>query len=610
MSSRDYSADFHDFDGAIYVNCAFHGAMPRVATEAVEEALRLKQTPHLIRDEYHFTYPDAYRSAIAELIGAEERDVAVTNSATQGTMILVSGLDWQESDEVLIPAAEFPSNRFPWRSLEERGVAVRELALESPDQSLQVLAAAMNERTRVVSVSWVNYSTGLKLDLAALGELCRERDVLLAVDGSQGIGGLRFDVTAAGIDLLTCAGYKWLLGPYGVGFAWVRPGLAERLALGNINWFSLAGARDFNRLSECDLTFEPGARRFDVNEPGNFLNMSGAAASVRYLLDVGLDSIEEHIQALQDRLIGGLPAGMRSLAPTSASERSNILCVASDPPTLTGDAFERLLEHRIYLSRREGALRFSPHLFNTEAQIDRLLEVLGDADSRAPGARALNLGERLQSDGAAGRPAGRTLEGRFVRIRPINAEADARDLYAGSHRPDSAPALWAYLHSGPFESQESMRDWFASCADLDDQFMTVELEASGKAIGAVSYMRIKPAMRTLELGSIWYLPEAQRTEANTETIYLMLSESFDDLGFRRVEWKCDSLNTRSRLAAVRLGFRFEGVFRQHMVIKGRNRDTAWYALLDHQWPRVRANMERWLYGDEHPRPSLAELNRL
>ena len=119
VSATDYTgdswvADFHDFDGATYLNCAFHGAMPRVAVEAVEAALELKKTPHLIRDEHHFTFPDAYREAAAELIGAHPRDVAVTNSATQGTMILVAGLDWQPGDEVVLPRGEFPSNLFPW----------------------------------------------------------------------------------------------------------------------------------------------------------------------------------------------------------------------------------------------------------------------------------------------------------------------------------------------------------------------------------------------------------------------------------------------------------------------------------------------------------------
>jgi RimJ/RimL family protein N-acetyltransferase len=120
-------------------------------------------------------------------------------------------------------------------------------------------------------------------------------------------------------------------------------------------------------------------------------------------------------------------------------------------------------------------------------------------------------------------------------------------------------------------------------------------------------MNVDLTMRHLELGNIWYGPSAQRTEANTEVTFLMLEEAFERLGHRRVEWKCDALNARSRAAALRLGFTFEGVFRQHMVIKGRNRDTAWFAMLDHEWPAARAAFERWLAADPGARPSLQSL---
>jgi len=368
----NYSDDFYDFGGATYLNCAFHGAMPRVAVAAVEQALELKKTPHLIRDEYHFSFPDAYREAVAELIGAEARDVAVANSATQGTMILVGGLDWRRGDEVILPSGEFPSNLFPWRSLAERGVVVKEIDLSEGARALERIDAAITARTRVVSVSWVHYSSGVRLDLGPIGDLCRERGVLFSVDASQGIGGLPFDVREIQVDLVACAGYKWMLGPYGVGFAWVEPSLSERLAVTNVNWFSLEGARDFSRLSECELVYPPGARRFDLNEPGNFFNMAGAAASAHYLLEIGPAAVEAHAQTLLARVVENLPEAMHSLADPDPTYRSNILCIGgSDEAT-----FNRLLTARIHLSRREGALRISPHLYNTDADIDRLLEVL------------------------------------------------------------------------------------------------------------------------------------------------------------------------------------------------------------------------------------------
>ena len=127
-------------------------------------------------------------------------------------------------------------------------------------------------------------------------------------------------------------------------------------------------------------------------------------------------------------------------------------------------------------------------------------------------------------------------------------------------------------------------------------------------LGMVCFLNIDARMRHLELASIWYAPFVQRSNVNTESIYLLLRHAFDDLGYRRVEWKCDSLNARSRKAALRLGFEFEGIFRQHMVVKGRNRDTSWYAMLDGDWPAIRRNMERWLYANEDGQLSLTALN--
>ena len=208
----------------------------------------------------------------------------------------------------------------------------------------------------------------------------------------------------------------------------------------------------------------------------------------------------------------------------------------------------------------------------------------------------------------ARRPARVPLEGRFVSLVPVDPEVHGHGLYATSHDgSDEAARMWTYLAYGPWPDEPSMRAWLDPLPASDDPlFFAVIDRATGDPVGIVTMMSIEPAMRHLELGNIWFSPRAQRTRANTESVYLMLREAFDELGNRRVEWKCDALNARSRAAAERLGFTFEGVFRQHMIIKERNRDTAWYAMLDHEWPAIRANFERWLAED--PPPSLRELN--
>ncbi|MDZ7828108.1 MAG: GNAT family protein [Halofilum sp. (in: g-proteobacteria)] len=219
----------------------------------------------------------------------------------------------------------------------------------------------------------------------------------------------------------------------------------------------------------------------------------------------------------------------------------------------------------------------------------------------------LPAGAPLPDDGPAARPGSESRTGESVTLRPLDPTTDAGALYAASHGDAVTETLWTYMPYGPFADAAAMRAWLDDCAASDDPVYRAVLDNEGRPCGMVSYLNIVPEHRRLELGHIWYGPAVQRTRINTETIYLMLRESFDRLGCRRVEWKCDALNARSRAAALRLGLRLEGIFRHHMIVKGRNRDTAWFALVDADWPAVKANLERWLYGGENGL-SLTELN--
>ena len=196
-------------------------------------------------------------------------------------------------------------------------------------------------------------------------------------------------------------------------------------------------------------------------------------------------------------------------------------------------------------------------------------------------------------------PTPKIFAGRFVTLTPTDADADAEELFAAGHDSAEARKLWHFMPCGPFADAAAMHDWIRAWQGNPDVIaFTVTGRESGRHIGMISLMRITPVHGVAELGFIWYAPSAQRTRANTEANYLLLRHCFADLGYRRMEWKCDAKNARSRAAAQRLGYSFEGIFRQHMVIKGRNRDTAWFAMLDHEWPRIAAVMAHWLYVDD------------
>lgn len=208
------------------------------------------------------------------------------------------------------------------------------------------------------------------------------------------------------------------------------------------------------------------------------------------------------------------------------------------------------------------------------------------------------LGERVEW-AAARRPARTELRGSRILLRPVDAALDAEPLYALSHPPSGDPSIWTYLPDGPYESAGHLAATLTWAQGSDDPLYFTLVgdgsgEGEGRPLGWASYLRIAPEAGTIEIGHIWFGPALRRTAAATEAIYMLARHAFEDLGYRRLEWKCDSLNATSRRAAQRFGFTFEGIFRQHQVVKGRNRDTAWYAILDRDWPAVADGMRAWL----------------
>ncbi|HEX4128953.1 MAG TPA: GNAT family protein [Pirellulales bacterium] len=191
------------------------------------------------------------------------------------------------------------------------------------------------------------------------------------------------------------------------------------------------------------------------------------------------------------------------------------------------------------------------------------------------------------------RPPRTSILGRYCQLEPLDAARHALRLFDANQR-DLSGAAWTYLAYGPFDTPEAYRAWIASdCAGDDPLFYAILDRDTDLAVGVASYLRIMPASGSIEVGHINYSPLLQRTRSATEAIYLLMRRAFD-IGYRRYEWKCDALNAPSRAAALRLGFTFEGVHRQATVYKGRNRDTAWYAIIDRDWPALRVALERWL----------------
>lgn len=203
--------------------------------------------------------------------------------------------------------------------------------------------------------------------------------------------------------------------------------------------------------------------------------------------------------------------------------------------------------------------------------------------------------DRLSKLPSGRAPERRFLEGRLAVVEPLDISQHSEPLYLASHETPEAKQIWTYLPDGPFNQFSDFKAWLGAMANNPDRAVfAVRDRATARIGGMVTYLDIRPSHGSIEVGYIWFAPFLQRSSQATDALFLMLSYAFDDLGYRRMQWRCNALNEKSRAAAVRLGFTYEGVFYQHMVVKGYNRDTAWYSILDGEWPRIRTNFEAWL----------------
>ena len=313
------------------------------------------------------------RGRVAELLSVGAESITFTKNTTAGLGLVAAGLDWEPGDNIVGVDREFPANIYPWMSLERKGV---ELRLYRPEQGridVKALTKLCDPRTRVLAISAVQFWSGFRMDLAALSAALKGRDVLLVVDAMQAAGALKLDLSRVSVDFLCAGAHKWLLGPIGVGFAYVGPRMLERLTPATIGTDSVV--RD-NEYVEYDLTLKPDARRFEESAP-NYPGILGMGAAVNLLLRAGPPAIEETVLRLTDRLRDELPRRGYELVckPMLPSERSGIVSFRH-PRMVPAELHARLREAGVIVSLRIDFLRASPHYYNSGEDLDRLLEAL------------------------------------------------------------------------------------------------------------------------------------------------------------------------------------------------------------------------------------------
>lgn len=361
----------------IYLNNASTGPLPRRTIAALDEWSRLRGNPQRISHEFQFGTLDRARSLIASLIGADTREIALATNTSFGLNLAAFSLPLKAGDVIVTPELEFPANVYPWMQLtRQRGAVYRQIGCDCGVLDADRLARELeDERVRVVAVSWVQFASGARVDLDALGRLCRDRGVFFVVDAIQGLGPLTVDLRSTPVDILACGAQKWLLSPWGSGFVYVRRELIAELEPHDVSWLGVRDSDDFSRLVEYDLTWRDDARRYEfITLP--FQDFAGMNASLELITALGREAVSEHARRLADRIVTWACArdDMQLVTPSDPARHGAIVSVK---PRDARAASARLNEARVAHSMREGAIRFSPHFYNTTDEIDRALEVLG-----------------------------------------------------------------------------------------------------------------------------------------------------------------------------------------------------------------------------------------
>jgi selenocysteine lyase/cysteine desulfurase len=316
------------------------------------------------------------RAAIGRLIGASPEEIAFVQNTTHGLNITAQSLPLEAGDNVVFCDVEFPANVYPWMLLERRwGIEARCIPNDGGGLTLDSLDTHADDRTRAVAVSSVEFHTGFRADLEAIGAWCRERGIYLVVDAIQSLGAAPLDVRTCHIDLLSCGATKWLMGPAGIGFLYCRRDLLEQLTPPGAGFDSVVARESW---LDYDLAFFPDARRFELAVP-NLIGMVGLLTAMELLLSVDIEVIHRRTLDLTDKLVLDLQKlGCTILSDRSPPHRSAV--VSFTVPTDPSEAHARLRGAGVSVSLREGYIRVSPHGYNTEEEIARVGQVLGNAD--------------------------------------------------------------------------------------------------------------------------------------------------------------------------------------------------------------------------------------
>ncbi len=376
----DWRKEWFEFEDTTYLNVAGQAPMPRTSIRAAQAAIEWKKYPHHKLDSTFFEVPNRIRASVARLVGGKPEEIAITTGASNGMAAVAYGLSWKPGDEVVTAKGEFPLQYTAWKPMEEReGIKLKIVPPRERFITADDLLAAMTAKTRLVSVSLVRFDDGSLLDAARVAAACHAQGALLLLDISQCCGAMTLEPEKLGADFMVCAGYKWLLGPFGTGFFWAKNEHIGNMRPGPFYWMAVAGSENFSSLSFDDPKPAPAAKRWDTAEAASYFNFNLVAmdVSLDFVVRAGPDTVAAHNRKLIDQMYERLPKDRCIPAsPLDAADRGPYGCFAARSPEKTAALYDTLRKAGVITSLRQGSIRVSPHLYNTERDIDRLIAVV------------------------------------------------------------------------------------------------------------------------------------------------------------------------------------------------------------------------------------------
>ena len=364
-------------EGVAYLNCAYMSPQLRSVREIGERAVARKSRPWEITSDDFFDDAEKTRALFARLVGAEADGVALIPSVSYGIAVAAANVKVEPGEYILILEDQFPSNVYPWHELaKRRGAKLITVPRPVDHDWTPAVLSHLNEDTAVVAVPNCHWTDGSLLDLRRIGGRAREVGAALVVDGIQSLGAHPFDVAEVGPDFLVASAYKWLLGPYGVGFLYVGESYRAGTPIEH-NWINRRGSADFSRLVSYQDTFQPGARRYDVGERSNFVLLPMANEALRQILDWGVENVSKTIGELTALIEE--EAKKRGIEAIPAKRRARHMVGLKLGSAVPEDLATQLAGEDIFVSLRGENVRLSPHLYNTAEDVDRLFAALAAA---------------------------------------------------------------------------------------------------------------------------------------------------------------------------------------------------------------------------------------